>query len=373
VTARPKLLIVEDDKTASTMMARQLKRYAVTVASSGRDCMQAFEHEPPDLVLLDFQLPDATGAYLVGQLRGRRPSVPIILMSGAIDVQESAEAMAYGADDFIAKPFLREAIETKVDRQLAASALRRTIARQEAEVRELQARREEEAAAARSVLDRMISRGDYDPSWIRHEVIAHGGFAGDVVFAVSLGNGRFRWMVGDVTGHTLASALVTIPLSMIFYATARRAAPLPEVLALFERELGGMLPTHMFCAAAIFDCDRTTGRLSVWNGGLPDIAIRRASGAVTTIPSQAPPLAADRYVTSHEVLELDVATGDRIYAVSDGVIEASNEAGEFLGMPAVLAELAAPSPETAFDRIVSQWRRHSEKPQDDASFIEVTV
>ena len=66
-------------------------------------------------------------------------------------------------------------------------------------------------------------RGHMGPR-VRIEVQTARDFGSDVVFGHELPDGRYRWLVGDVTGHTLASALVTITAACAASAAARSAA-----------------------------------------------------------------------------------------------------------------------------------------------------
>jgi serine phosphatase RsbU (regulator of sigma subunit) len=183
-------------------------------------------------------------------------------------------------------------------------------------------------------------------------------------------------MIGDVTGHTLSSALVTMPLAGMFYRTARERWPLCDVLALIERELVAILPANMFCAAALCELDRASGTLEAWNGGNPDLLIRHVAGNVTRIPSMTQPLAADRFsVPSHTIAVHRVDPGDRIYAFSDGLIELRDRAQRMIGFDRLLSIARMGSAATIFDRFLDciPDRSGATPYDDDVSLIEVIV
>jgi serine phosphatase RsbU (regulator of sigma subunit) len=371
-----RILVVDDDVATLGTLQRYLRQYDIDVAECVEGALEHLDLRTYDLVLLDRRLPDGMGDAVIEEVRKRRWSVPIIMMSGEIDPGLHRERPHSRADDFIEKPFVREALVSKIERLLTANAMCRQAAQHRAELAEMHARLDREVDAARTIFDRIFARGEFDPATVRHLVLAANRLAGDVVFGAWTGEQRYRWMIGDVTGHTLSSALVTMPLAGIFYRTARERRPLADVLALIERELVAILPANMFCAAAMCELDRESGTLEAWNGGNPDVLIRHVAGNVTRIPSMALPLAADRFaVPSHTVAVHRVEPGDRIYAFSDGLIELRDRAQRMIGFDRLLAIARTGSAATIFDRFLDciPDRSGATPYDDDVSLIEVIV
>jgi len=329
-----------------------------------------------DLLLLDHRLPDGLGEAVIAEVRGRSSSVPIILMSGNFDTNQFHRGSHGGADDYIEKPFVREALVAKIERLLTAYELRQQTTRQRAELDALHARHDREIDVARKIFDRMCARGEFDAARVRHIVLPADRLAGDVVFGVSTGPDTYRWMIGDVTGHTLSSALVTLTLAGQFYGTAHRAVSLAQLLATMERELVIMLPPSMFCVGAVCELERQSGRLQVWNGGSPDVLIRRGDGTVVEIPSTSMPFAADRYAPpQHAIVTCDVSPGDRIYAFSDGLVELRGRDQQLIGFERLRAIAQTGAPDTVFDRLLAciPDRVGAAGYDDDISLIEVVV
>ena len=373
--ARPRILVVDDDVAIGGKIKRYLRQYDCDVSDCVADALHHLDHRSYDLVLVDRQLPDGLGDAVVEHVRARRWGLPIIMMSGEIDPQQYRHHPESCADDFIEKPFVREALVEKIERLLTAHALHRQAAQQRQELVEMHARHDHEVAVARTIFDRMFARGEFPPATVRHLVLAADRLAGDVVFGARLGDDVYRWMIGDVTGHTLSSALVTMPLAAMFYGIARDRRGLDDLLAVMERELVAMLPPNMFCVAAVCELDRRSGTLQIWNGGSPDILIRRATGEVSQVPSSGTPLAAERYAPpSHALTRHAVAPGDRIYAFSDGLIELRDAANEMVGFERLLGIARTASPVEIFDRFRDCIpERRATGYDDDVSLIEVLV
>jgi len=374
--ARVRILVVDDDVAIGGTIKRYLRQYDCDVADSVEDALRHLDHSSYDLVLLDRRLPDGLGDEVVDRVRGQRWSLPIIMMSGEIDPQQYRLQPQSRADEFIEKPFVREALVEKIERLLTAHALLDQAARQREELAEMHARHDREVAVARTIFDRMFARGEFPAATVRHLVLAADRLAGDVVFGARMGHDVYRWMIGDVTGHTLSSALVTMPLASIFYGIARDRRGLGELLMVMERELVALLPPNMFCVAAVCELDRRSGVLQVWNGGSPDVLIRRGDGTVTLIPSTSLPLAAERYAPpDHTIVAHDVAPGDRIYAFSDGLVELRDRAHEMIGFERLCAIARSGDAETVFDRLLDCIPdcTGSVGYDDDISLVEVIV
>jgi two-component system, HptB-dependent secretion and biofilm response regulator len=373
VPHRSHILVAEDDPVMAHGIMRYLSDdYDVHVVGDGREALEHLFAHGADLLLCDMYMPELNALQVIRSVRANPSSaaVPILLMSGALDFQVVGESLVAGADDCIAKPFLRQAVLNKIDALLESDRLRRRAANQQRELGELHARRTREAAAARSVLDHLVQRGTFPPELIRHVIAPADTFAGDLVCGTTTVDGSYRWMLADVTGHTLSSALVTIPIAMLFYGLARER-PLAEAVAYLEVELARTLPIQMFCAATICELDAPREVLRVWNGGMPDVLVQHGAQA-TWLPSCAPPLATDRTSTrTHVIAEIAIARGSVIYTLSDGLTEAEAIDGTMLG-PAAIAELARDGA-PAFDRIIERWREHATGDRrDDVSLVQVT-
>jgi DNA-binding response OmpR family regulator len=84
-----KLLIVDDDLNIQRLYKEELEEegYDVVIASSGRDALEMYEKENPDIVTLDILMPDIDGISLLRKMKEQRPNIPII-MSTAYDYRD---------------------------------------------------------------------------------------------------------------------------------------------------------------------------------------------------------------------------------------------------------------------------------------------
>ncbi len=100
------ILVIEDDKSISSFIctALQSSGYTVLTAADGVQARQMFASHGPELILLDLGLPDIDGVEIIKGVR-EWSSVPIIVVSARGRETDKVEALDFGADDYITKPF----------------------------------------------------------------------------------------------------------------------------------------------------------------------------------------------------------------------------------------------------------------------------
>lgn len=121
-----RILVVDDEKMIRWTITRSLGEAGFTTedASTGAEAVAAVEREVPDLVLLDFKLPDKTGVEVLREIRRIAPEVPVILITAFGSVEGAVAAMREGAYDYRSKPFEIDDLMLAVRRALEASELR---------------------------------------------------------------------------------------------------------------------------------------------------------------------------------------------------------------------------------------------------------
>src|SRR5881392_831919 len=110
-----RILIVDDEPSILATMAPLLRArgYEVATATTGHAALDAVDHQPPQLVILDLGLPDLDGVEVCRRLREGR-SVPILILSARGAEREKVAALDAGADDYVTKPFGAEELLARV-------------------------------------------------------------------------------------------------------------------------------------------------------------------------------------------------------------------------------------------------------------------
>ena len=105
----PRILVVEDDPDIASLLVYNLKAEGYFAESShrGDDAELRLSESLPDLVILDWVLPDVTGIEICARLRGREEthSLPVIMLTARGEEAERVRGFAAGADDYVVKPF----------------------------------------------------------------------------------------------------------------------------------------------------------------------------------------------------------------------------------------------------------------------------
>jgi len=109
MSARPRVLIVEDEEPLTLLLRYNLEAegYAVDSASRGDEAEIMLREQVPDLVILDWMLPGLSGIELCRRLRLRPETqgLPVILLTARGEESERVRGLATGADDYVVKPF----------------------------------------------------------------------------------------------------------------------------------------------------------------------------------------------------------------------------------------------------------------------------
>jgi two-component system phosphate regulon response regulator PhoB len=119
------ILVVEDEKAIRDMIAFGLRRagFEVQEAEDSRSARAAIADHRPDLVLIDWMLPDTSGLELTRTLkRGRETrELPIIILTARADESDKVAGLEGGADDYVTKPFSPRELHARIN-----ALLRRT-------------------------------------------------------------------------------------------------------------------------------------------------------------------------------------------------------------------------------------------------------
>jgi len=113
-----KLLIVDDDTTTLMELIGILKKdYIISTAKNGMAAFDNIEKVPPDLIILDIIMPGMSGFDVITKLKqtDELKDIPVIMVSGAIDIDDERKGLSMGAIDYVRKPFDEFIIKQRVD------------------------------------------------------------------------------------------------------------------------------------------------------------------------------------------------------------------------------------------------------------------
>ncbi len=357
-------ILVVDDKAVNVDVIRTLlsdQPYELHGALSGTQALEMIPQLKPDLVLLDIAMPGMDGIEVCRQLRADSAyeKLPIIFVTAMANRLE--EAFAAGGSDFVTKPLQREEL-------LCRMRVHLQILEQFRALKQVGDQLQYEREIARHVMNSVTCKNVFPGDLIQIHQTPQNEFCGDLVMTAIHRNQGIYLLVADFTGHGLAAAIGTIPLSLSFHAIMRKgvALPLGDIAAELNRVLLETSPDGMYCAAMLAQLEPDGRTIHIWQGGMPDSYLVRADGTLQEIHSEHMALAAEetseferRYST------FAVEHGDRLLCLSDGLAETFNDADEMFGEDRIKGMLKDPAvdPVRKIPEAVINWR--GELPQDD--------
>jgi two-component system OmpR family response regulator len=111
-----RILLVEDDRVLADALSRALVQsaHAVDVVSTGEEADHALAPGSYDLAILDIGLPGLSGLDVLKRLRGRKSTMPVLMLTAFDTLADRVHGLDLGADDYLAKPFDLPELEARV-------------------------------------------------------------------------------------------------------------------------------------------------------------------------------------------------------------------------------------------------------------------
>jgi sigma-B regulation protein RsbU (phosphoserine phosphatase) len=324
------VLVIDDGADNRVLLKAFLERagYRALLAEHGEAGLALIDREAPDLVLLDYMMPEMDGAEVARRIR-QRPALrdlPIIILTASAHDEGAIErAFAAGANDYMTKPFDRRIMLARIGSTIRA-AEDRTAAR-------LGQRAQEQRDALLVDLEE-ASRVQRAQATALPAHFALGSAMGAIVPASHVGGDLLQIfstdttctaVVIDVSGHGTAAALVAASV-VAELRNQLATSSLGEAMAQLNLQLGAPGSHHYACVAAM---QIEAGQATVINAGLPPVALVRAGKVITLVEASGSP---PGLIPDAEYLAttLRLERGDRLIAVSDGLTESLGHADDLV-------------------------------------------
>ncbi|MFI5593582.1 PP2C family protein-serine/threonine phosphatase [Amycolatopsis sp. NPDC051758] len=322
-----------------------------------------------DCVLLDLQLPDATGLTALTTLRHHSPVTAIVVLTGQNDTATGVAAVAAGAQDYLGKD--------QVDGRLLVRAMRYAWERRRAEeveqrLLEQQLLAGENARLERGLLPTPLLADAGLRLAVRYRPARDGALlGGDFYDTVELADGTVEVIIGDVCGHGPDEAALGVALRIAWRALVLAGLSAMEVLATVERVLLSEQLTPLFATACMITVapDRASARMVL--AGHPPPLLLPGSGTAAFLSSDAlgPPLGVPVRRPRRQ-MNFALAPGWSVLLYTDGIFEGFDGARERLGHArlAPLAEDVLAHPDaggSALDALIDRVQDLNGGPLDD--------
>ncbi len=324
--ADAEILVVDDDPVSRDLLMRMVCGGGLKCAEAngGMEAWQRVRAKQPDLLLLDFDMPELNGADLLKRLRADpNPAIaqiPAIMLTGHSDEESEVLCLEAGADDFVTKPINLPILRARIDTQLRLRYMRRQLEEQNAELESWRRHLERDLEAARLTQQALIPQKPLPlPGWeiaaCFHPVIQVGG---DIYGWLRMKDGRILFWIADATGHGASAALLTTLTKLLFHHGSEEQTTPAEIMEAVSSDFRGIFGARLFMTAMCLALDPDKGEATVLGAGHPPLLVSRANGKHELIWSSAPPLGLAERSQFVETI-VDLGRGDAFILYTDGL------------------------------------------------------
>jgi DNA-binding NtrC family response regulator len=131
-----RILVVDDQSDVRAFLARLLgQKHSVTAVEGGAEAIERCLVDPPDCVLLDYDMPEMNGLEVLGRLLAIDAAMPVIMLTGVVDLQLAITCLKQGAYDYLTKPPEWDELEAVVARAIEKRGLLSQVSNLQGELR----------------------------------------------------------------------------------------------------------------------------------------------------------------------------------------------------------------------------------------------
>jgi sigma-B regulation protein RsbU (phosphoserine phosphatase) len=396
--AQPASILVVDDTPANLqVLAGMLKDrgYKVRPVPGGKLALAAARRDPPDLILLDINMPDMNGYEVCEHLNAddNLKGIPVIFISALTEPLDKVKAFATGGVDYLTKPFQMEELHARVETHLKLRRLQLELEQANERLAQANGRMSRDLKAAAKIQRTFLPRASptipgLEFAWSYRPCDE---LAGDGLNIIPLGGGKVGAYIFDVSGHGVSSALLSVTVSRLLSPPSDPSSILmrdqhvldrldvthpAEVADLLNRLFPFDTATEQFATLMYGVVDSSTGDFRYVSAGHPGPLHLPARGRPLILETPGFPigLAEEPY----DERSVHLAAGDRLYLYSDGLTDAMNPGGEQFGTARLLQAIergGAEPLEAGISKLlteIDQWRG-GQRPHDDVSILAVEV
>src|SRR5690349_20675110 len=217
----PSILVVDDTIENLRLLASMLGEhgYDTRPVTNGRHALQAVENDPPDLILLDINMPEMNGYEVCRLLKADEVlrGIPVIFISALNENLDKVNAFATGGVDYITKPFQMEELHARVQTHLKLRLLQVELEETNARLEKANSRMSRDLQAAAKIQKTFLPRAapTVRGAQFAWSYLPCDELAGDGLNIIQLGANKVGVYVLDVSGHGVSSALLSVTLGRL--------------------------------------------------------------------------------------------------------------------------------------------------------------
>lgn len=397
------ILLVDDQPNnllALESILRDLGQHLVR-AGSGPEALRCLLNDDFALILLDVLMPGMDGfetAALIRQ-RDRSQRTPIIFLTAVGDSETHiAKGYSVGAVDYLFKPVVPEILRSKVSTFVELFRKTEEAKRQANQLREIEHREHQRKLAeatqrweaerlrmamqvAQEIQERLFPR--VPPTCAGFEIEGTSRpaeeISGDYFDYIPIRDGSLGIVIGDVSGHGLGPALLMAATRGYLRALALTYSDVGEILTLANKALAADVADGRFVTLLLARLDPHERRLVYSSAGHQPAYILAPGGAVKSkLDSTDVPLGVMSDGKFSASTPITLEPGELVVMLTDGIVEASDHAGQPFGIDRMLETVRANRHRPAREIVASLYQevdRHTQHPShaDDLTAVVIKV
>ncbi len=323
-----KLALVVDDSRVQCEIIRAFlvdASYDVIIASNGALGVEMCVKYKPDLILMNINMPVMNGLDACKKIKNIQSDnvSPVIFITANKSDKAYVDSVEAGGDGILVWPFSYEVFKAKIKSIQRTSDLYN-------KVKLLQEVQQKDAEIAENLMSDVIESKNFGIDKICIVKQPADVFSGDIHLTAQAPNGDINILLGDFTGHGLRSTIGAVPLSETFRVMTSKGFSLFEIISQVNRQLHSLLPRDLFLAATLVTISNHEKTAYIFNAGLPTPYVFDENAQIKhKVASCHPPLGILSELSPDSKLTIiSIKEADRIVLISDGIIDARNNANE---------------------------------------------
>ena len=363
------VLVVDDDANNRDLLSRRLRRigYEAEVGHDGQHALTLIGERSFDVVLLDVMMPGLDGFEVLKIVRDLHAAtdLPVIMATAKDESDDVIHALGLGANDYVTKPLDFPVVVARIQTQISLKRaveqvrqLERRLAERNHDLESANSRMSRDLRAAARIQEALLPRTSPDIpglgfAWAFRPCEE---LAGDGLSAIKLDDHRVALYVLDVSGHGVASSLMSVSVGRLLTPPSDassilikggdgpdRLEPLApsDVATRLNRMFPFEISTEQYFTLVYGVLDTSTGDFRYTLAGHPGPILLSAEGKAKILPGRGYPIGLADGPKPYNEWCVRLNPGDRVYLYSDGIPEAVSPDGLVFGTNRLLQKIEA--------------------------------
>lgn len=395
-----RILLVDDSPLVRQILENYLVDEQINLvhAESGEEALKILQANIAsfDAVITDYNMPGLSGEELCRAIRKdiRDLDLPVIIITSKKELAK--QLFGAGASDYLPKPFTKEELLARVRIHLRPILIKRALYENLISVKKLTREMEQknsELLAAKKIIEEKtleitqdliiasefqqkyfgnLEIPDYMEIALYYQPVSY--VSGDFYMLRKNNDGDCNILIGDVAGHGIAPAFVTMVAKTLLDQTLNFES-VSEIMKKLSQDIGLTIPSDRYLTAALARINEE-GTLFLANAGHPGIILIPADGSeLKTIKPEGTPLGMfDEDIAFFDSQKVQLNQGDTLVLFTDGILEQMNNQSEAYGLQRLKNDLLGGeklNPEALSQRIMTNFERFvgASEIEDDQTLI----